>query len=193
MEREEERIKVKELITGSKSAFESLYHYYRPLIYTAIFKMIKSHELSQEIFQDVFVRIWGQRENLDPDKSFKAYIYMIAKNLIYDHFRQISADRIKLDTFKSFYLKTSSNDIETALDLKETQAYLDQILEMVPEKCRHVYVLCKLEGRSYEEVSKMLNISIATVNNHIVKATRIIKNNWKSEIYLLFLFFHIFK
>ncbi|WP_400261157.1 RNA polymerase sigma factor [Sphingobacterium sp. SG20118] len=193
MEREEERIKVNELITGSKSAFEFLYHYYRPLIYTAIFKMIKSHELSQEIFQDVFVRIWGQRENLHPDKSFKAYIYMIAKNLIYDHFRQISADRVKLDTFKSFYLKTSSNDIETALDLKETQAYLDQILEMVPEKCRHVYVLCKLEGRSYEEVSKMLNISIATVNNHIVKATRIIKNNWKSDVYLLFLFFHIFK
>ncbi|MEJ5144483.1 MULTISPECIES: RNA polymerase sigma factor [unclassified Sphingobacterium] len=189
----EERKRVKELIEGNTEAFEDLYHRYRPLIYTAIFKLIKSHELSQEIFQDVFVRIWNQRDRLDPDKSFKSYLYMIAQNLVYDHLRQLTANRKKLDTFKTYYLKTSGNDTENALDLKETQAYLDKILEQVPEKCRQVYILCKLEGRSYEDVSKLLNISIATVNSHIVKASRIIKKNWKSDYYTLILFFYIFK
>jgi RNA polymerase sigma-70 factor (ECF subfamily) len=56
-----------------------------------------------------------------------------------------------------------------------------------------VYVLCKLEGRSYQEVAKLLNISIATVNNHIVKATGIIKSNWKSDVFYLFIFFFIFQ
>lgn len=181
------------LIQGDKKAFELFYGFYRPQLYGYVFKLVRSHEVSQEIFQDIFIRLWKQREHIDPEQSVRSYLYTIAQNLVYDYYKKLASDRNKLETFKLYYATASENNIEEMLGFKEVRDHLDTILAMIPEKCRQVYVLCKLEGRSYQEVAKLLNISMATVNNHIVKASGIIKSNWKSDVLYLFLFFFIFQ
>jgi RNA polymerase sigma-70 factor (ECF subfamily) len=190
---EEEKERLLELVQGNKKAFELMYGFYRPQLYGYVFKMVRSHEVSQEIFQDIFIRIWKQREQIDVDQSFRSYLYTIAQNLVYDYFKKVASDRNKIEAFKLHYAKSSANNIEENIGFKEARDHLEDILSMIPEKCRQVYVLCKLEGRSYQEVAKLLNISMATVNNHIVKASSIIKNNWKSDVFYLFLFFFIFQ
>lgn len=181
------------LIQGDKKAFELFYGFYRPQLYGYVFKLVRSHEVSQEIFQDIFIRLWKQREQIDPEQSIRSYLYTIAQNLVYDYYKKVASDRNKLETFKLYYATASENNIEELLAFKEVREHLDTILAIIPEKCRQVYVLCKLEGRSYQEVANLLNISISTVNNHIVKASSIIKNNWKSDVLYLFLFFFIFQ
>lgn len=189
----EEKERLIALIQGDKKAFELFYGFYRPQLYGYVFKLVRSHEVSQEIFQDIFIRLWKQREQIDPQQSVRSYLYTIAQNLVYDYYKKVASDRNKLETFKLYYTSTSENNIEELLAFKEVRDHLDTILAIIPEKCRQVYVLCKLEGRSYQEVANMLNISISTVNNHIVKASGIIKNNWKSDVLYLFLFFFIFQ
>jgi len=189
----EEKERLIALIQGDKKAFELFYGFYRPQLYGYVFKLVRSHEVSQEIFQDIFIRLWKQREQIDPEQSIRSYLYTIAQNLVYDYYKKVASDRNKLETFKLYYATASENNIEELLAFKEVREHLDNILAIIPEKCRQVYVLCKLEGRSYQEVANLLNISISTVNNHIVKASSIIKNNWKSDVLYLFLFFFIFQ
>lgn len=177
---------------GCKSTFTYYYEYYRPFLYACIYKWVKSHEVAQEIFHDVFVSVWNRRELIDPEKSFKAFLYKIAQNQVLDYFRKLASDKRKLETFKKYYLKDLDLSTENVIAYNDTKSYLYQILNTIPEKCREVYVLCKIEGKSHDEVSKMLNISVATVNNHIVKATRIIKSSWKSGVYEFILFFLLF-
>jgi RNA polymerase sigma-70 factor (ECF subfamily) len=190
---DEEKERLLELVQGNRKAFELFYGFYRPQLYGYVFKMVRSHEVSQEIFQDIFIRVWRQRKYIDLNQSFRSYLYTIAQNLVYDYFKKVASDRNKIEAFKLHYAKSSANNIAENIGFKEARDHLEEILAMIPEKCRQGYVLCKLEGRSYQEVAKLLNISIATVNNHIVKATGIIKSNWKSDVFYLFIFFFIFQ
>ena len=193
MTKEEEKIKMVALAQGCRQAFESLYYFYRPQLYQWIYKLVRSHETSQELFQDVFVKIWNYREQLTGIESFKNYLYTITQNLVYDYYRKVAADRNKIESFKRNYVTLYCNDVEQQINFKETVAHFEDVLSLVPQKSRQVYVLCKLEGKSYKEVSKLLNISMSTVNNHIVKATNIIKNNWNSDVFGLMLFFLLFQ
>lgn len=187
---EKERLLLAELREGSEKAFDVLYKLYREQLYGTIFRLIKFHEFAEEILQDVFIKVWLNRDTIDLSKSFSAYLNTIAKNTTYDYFRKIASDNAKIEQMISIMKSYEPATVESAIALKEVQSHLDEILVKIPAKCREVYVLCKIEGRSHEEVSKLLNVSKSTINNHIMKASRIVKANWKPE-YLLFLFFFI--
>ncbi len=190
---DEEILLLKKLSEGDQRSFESLYLQYRQLVYTGVWKLMKCHDTSQEILQDVFVKVWQNRAKIDTSKSFRAYLYTISQSTVYDYFRRIASDQAKVNQFSKNYSAIKTNEIEEQIAFKEVQQHLDTILESMPERCRQVFVLCKIEGRSYDEVAKLLNISTATINNHIVKATRIIKSNWTWEYYTISLFFLFFQ
>lgn len=179
------------LRNGNANAFELLYRKHRVNLFANIFKLVKDEDVALDILQDVFTSIWQNREKLDPDKSFNAFLYNIARNKVYDFFRRASRD-LKVQGHLIAALKNSESislDQENAL--KEDIAVLNSAIENLPEKCREVFKLCKIEGKSYEEVAAMLHISTATVNNHIVKATKILKKNLAKFHFILvmFLFF----
>lgn len=190
---DEEILLLKKLSEGDQRSFESLYLQYRQLVYTGVWKLMKCHDTSQEILQDVFVKVWQNRAKIDTSKSFRAYLYTISQSTVYDYFRRIASDQAKVNQFSKNYSAIKTNEIEEQIAFTEVQQHLDTILESMPERCRQVFVLCKIEGRSYDEVAKLLNISTATINNHIVKATRIIKSNWTWEYYTISLFFLFFQ
>jgi RNA polymerase sigma-70 factor (ECF subfamily) len=110
-----------------------------------------------------------------------------------DYFKKIAADRRRLEGFKQNYANNTDLSTENTINYNDTQTYLNQILSKIPKKCREVYVLCKIEGYSHDEASKLLNISAATVNNHIVKASKIVKEHWSSGFYIYILFFLFFQ
>jgi len=178
MSLEDNAILLVQLAEGNQKAFEKLYYNYRAQIFGRILKQVRSVEFAQDIVQDVFVKVWQNRAQIDVSKNFKSYLYTIAQSTVYDYFRKIASDQVKSEQLMILSKGKCANDIEAEVSYKEMEKYLNDILDIIPERCREVYVLCKLEGRSYDEVSKLLNISTATINNHIVKATGIIKSHW---------------
>ncbi|MDB5022891.1 MAG: polymerase sigma-70 factor [Mucilaginibacter sp.] len=165
---------VKLLKSGDKKAFEQLYHNYKVRIYQNIFKMIKSDEISEELLQDLFVKIWTGRENLDPEKSFRSYLFKIAENLVYDFFRKVALNK-KLESYLTTLAVSENSPVEQYMYYKEGTYFLTKAIEQLPPRRKQVYILCKIEGKSYEEVSRLLGVSISTVNEHIVKASSVVR------------------
>lgn len=184
-------ILVFKFIAGEEKAFNELYKSYREQIYKRVFGFVKSHEIAEEILQDVFVKVWINRSTLDPNKSFSAFIHTIAKNTVYDYLRKVVSDENKVSEFVKNLNLSEKPEVESRIAHQEIQYHLNNILGKMPKRCREVYVLCKVEGRSHEEVSKILNISKSTINNQIIKGSRIVKANWNPN-YLTFLIFFIF-
>lgn len=165
---------VESLTNGDKCAFEQLCHNYKVRIYGNLFKMTKSAAVSEELLQDLFIKIWSGKDKLDPELSFKSYLFKIAENLVYDFFRRAARDR-KMEAYLMSVAVPENSPIEQHLYYKEGNHVLNKAIEQLPPKRKQVYILCKIEGKSYEEVSNLLGVSISTVNEHIVKASQVVR------------------
>ncbi|MCT2561832.1 RNA polymerase sigma factor [Chryseobacterium herbae] len=172
---------------GDEYAFESLYRTYSRRILIGVVRFVKDEDQAQEILQDVFIRIWNHRKNIDPDKSFQSYLFSIANNLVRDFFRKAAHDR-KLQASLIARGTELYDHIETALYHKETTAILHSAIETLPLQRKTIFTLCRLEGKSYDEVASIMGITVSTVGNQLVKATRSVKRYfYASQNYIAFI------
>lgn len=173
-----EEVRQKELIRllnlGNETAFNELYKIYIKPVYKKILFIVKEEEIAEELSQDLFIKIWQKRKEIDPEKSFKSFLYTIAHNLVYDYLRKVARDKQLLNRLMvnavDYYLHT-----EEVFQARETQKILTEAIEKLPPQGKQVFTLCKLEGKSYEEVSRLMGITVATVNSHMVKSSRFVK------------------
>lgn len=173
---------------GDRKAFDLLYHAYKRRVYTNLRKLLHSDALAEEYLQEVFYKLWVRRLQLDPDKVFPAYLFRIAANLVYDHFRKAALDQ-KMQAHLIASGSELYDHIDTLINYKESQEQLETAIALLPPKRQEIFRLCKVEGKSYEEVSLLLGISTSTINDHIVKGTRLIKDHFlgNQEIAIVFL------
>lgn len=173
------------LAEGDENAFEQLYLIYSPRLYKKILQLVKQPAIAEELLQDVFVKIWEKRETLDNQRSFKSFLYTIAKNLVVDLFRRTALDKQMLE---SFIIENSElhYPFDTMPDQdQETKAIIQKALDTLPPQRKTIYALVKLEGKSYAEVAELLAISTSTVNDHVVKATKSLRDYFDKNNALL--------
>lgn len=165
---------VSQLSTGSEWAFEQLYHHYSPGLASKLLRITKSEQYTGDILQEVFLKIWHGRGNLEPDKSFPAYLNTIVEHLAIDYFRKAARDRQLMASIKNAAI-AAYDSIEESLYRKENAELLHSLIKSLPPQRRQVFHLVKIEGRSYDEVGQLLNVSSSTISDHIVKATKQIR------------------
>ena len=136
--------------------------------------MLKDEEQAEEFLQDVFMKVWEKREQLNYEISFRAYLFRISENLVRDFFRKVARDQQLIDKLIKASTEFSA-DLDADYIAKEEKSLFSKAIESLPPKRKEIYTLCKIEGRSYDEVSKLLGISNTTINDHIVKATKSIQ------------------
>ncbi|OOG18378.1 hypothetical protein BWD42_12055 [Sphingobacterium sp. CZ-UAM] len=183
------------LKAGDELALEQLMRKYKGPLALSMSRLIKSREDIEELLQELFLRIWKNRANLDTER-YLAYMYKIAENLVYDRLRKAAREkRLSVDYFT--HIIEAYSHIEEGIFGKEILDVLQRGIQQLPEQRRRVFELCKIEGRSYEEVSQLLSISVATVNSHITNANASIKAYFRqhpelaSMVLLTFLFANI--
>ena len=168
------------LQSGSQTAFEQIYRIYSARIYLNILKMVKSEDDARELLQDVFFKVWTKRELIDPHQSFRSYLFQIARHTVYNFIR-----RNNLEKQVYAYVRQHTNveycHIEEDMHYKEREIWLAKAIDHLPPQRKQVFTLCKIDGKSYAEVSKLLGISTSTVNDHIVKATKFIKEKYNDH------------
>lgn len=167
----DEKALLLKLKDGDEQAFDKLYQSYSLRIYRKLFKMVKVDVLADELTQDVFVKVWTKRHLLDSEQSFRSYLFSIAQHLVYDTYRKMSRDESLVNKVKLISTELYTHT-EEDIYYKETAEMVQKAIELLPTQQRRVFQACKIEGRSYEEVARELNISVSTVNGHIVKATK---------------------
>lgn len=164
-----------QLSNGNPVAFEKIYYSYSPKLFNALVKLVKSDTVAQEILQDVFLKVWENREKIDPEKTFRSYLFKIAENKAYDFFRKAARDKKR---YEALIVAATEHyeHIENELFSIEESRILEMAIGALPPQRQLVFRLSKQEELSYDEISKRLGISISTISDHIVKAKKSIRN-----------------
>jgi RNA polymerase sigma-70 factor (family 1) len=159
---------------GDKAAFTELYKLYSKVLYLNLVKLVKSEELASEILQEVFVVLWEKRGSIEIQASFRSYLFRIGENKVSDFFRKAKRNKdllVKIKAIASGHYSHIEEDIISREDFQIVKKAIDTL----PPQRRQIFELCKLQGKSYNEVSSQLGISTSTINDHIVKGTRTIR------------------
>jgi RNA polymerase sigma-70 factor (ECF subfamily) len=151
-----------------------------PVIYRNILRLVKDEEIAQEILQDLFLKVWEIREKIKVEGSFKSFLHKVAANMVYMHFRQVSKNERLIERLIASSVEYVTNDEDNAIP-EASYDLLQKAIESLPAKRKQIYILCKLEGKSYEEVSKELGISTSTISDSIVKANKAVKQYFLSN------------
>lgn len=162
--------------SGSQEAFTTLYRHYSPLLYLNINKMIRDSELSEELVQELFTRIWQHRENRGITEDFTGYMYRIALNLVHDFFRRLKRDR-KLRQRYITLVSEYYEHVEQQLHSQELSGILHQVIKQLPRQQQRAWQLVKVEGNTYKKAAEQMGISPLTVKEYLVAANKSIRTN----------------
>lgn len=167
----EERDLLLRLRDGDRQAFETIYHRYKRRLAGNLLRLLKSHDLVDDALQELFAKLWEHRAAVAVDQPVKAYLFGIARNLTIDTFRRAAREE-KFRNLLTAAFEEAYQHVEERLMPDERLALLEEAIALFPPQRQRVFRLCKLEGKSYEEVSELLHISTATVNAHITKGNQ---------------------
>jgi RNA polymerase sigma-70 factor (family 1) len=173
---------------GDKRSFDALFKKYHKYVFAFSRKITRSDDLAKEIVQDVFLKIWLNRDKLKSLETFGAYLNVMVRNQCFSILRQLSQENKATESFK---LKNAGhvNSTLEALDYREAERLLSQAIETLSPQQRMVYMLCHQQGKKYEEAAKEMNISSQTVHAYMKDALRKIREHFKrhSMEYTLFI------
>jgi RNA polymerase sigma-70 factor (family 1) len=164
-----ERLLLSELKEGNEKAFRQLFDLYYQDIYGYSISLLKSKEAAEENVQDVFMKVWLHRENLNLDQSFKAYIFTITRNQAFNTLNKAANDLALKEAV--FYESQKSHESgDYSIRENDCKKLRKQAMKQLPPKRKQIFKMSRKKGMSYEEISQELGISINTVRNQMSKA-----------------------
>lgn len=150
-------------------AFDSLYHKYQKSLYLNIKKLVKNEDACRDILQETFITLWEKRAALDPDRSVIGWLFTVSYNMSIAWLKK-ELRRAPLKAIEEVV------DIVEVTDSGEVRAkLLKEAVEGLSPQKRKVFELCKIQGKSYEETARELNISKHTVNEYLVLAVQSVR------------------
>jgi len=182
-----EKVLLSRLREGDRRAFQIIYQRHKIKMAAALFRLVKDPDLVEDLLQEVFVKLWEHRQRINPDLPVAGYLYRMAQNLVYDCFRKLSRDKKMQERIWAGINRWAGSAGEH-IEAREQQELIHAAINLLPPKRREVYILCKFEAKSYEEVSLLLNINMSTVNDHIYKANQFLKKYLSARIVYLLVF-----
>jgi RNA polymerase sigma-70 factor, ECF subfamily len=163
------------LRNGDLKAFNELFYAYAPRLRSFMKKLFVNSYKTDEIVQIIFIKIWENRATLNPDLSFHAYLFQAAKNHVYNEAKK-ELREIKLAQQYLAQTEHSGNYTEDYIVFKELQEQTSISIDSLPPQQKQIFMLSFQDGLSHDEIAAKLNISKRTVENHIYRATKQIKN-----------------
>ena len=181
----DERELLLQLQKGDRIAFEKLYHKYAEKLTVKLLQLVKSEDLAQDLLHDILLKMWQIRTEIKEEKSFGALLYTMATNQSLNAFRSAVREQNRISQLNTgeFYTHVEEN-----LQFEETNKIFEEALSSLTPRQREVYVLHKLEGKSYKEISEQLQISHSAINQHLQIANKQIRTFLQSRLPQLLLF-----
>ncbi|CAA9280597.1 MAG: RNA polymerase ECF-type sigma factor [uncultured Cytophagales bacterium] len=157
------------LRAGDATAFRLLFDRYHAKLLSFSTRIVRSEATAEEIVQDVFVKVWEGRHALDPDLSFQAYIYRIAKNRLLNHLRRQACERTLKKDWPHLAL-SQRNCNENQLVEADYEQLLRRAIAQLPPQRQRIYRMSREEELTYEEIAGSLGLSRHTVKAQMVQA-----------------------
>lgn len=165
---------LKELALGNRKAFRVIFESYSGQVYHFSLKYVNNEFEAEEVTQEVFVKLWETRSRIDPKANFSAYLFTIAKNIIFNKHKKRVNEWNYLEKVKN-YVKRNTIDTSTVVLYNELETIVMRYIDAMPEKRRKVFVMNRFKGMSHKEIAAEMNISTKTVEVHMRLALKELK------------------
>jgi RNA polymerase sigma-70 factor (ECF subfamily) len=171
---------------GDQTAFELLFHFYYPglVMYSTQFTTDRTE--AEEIVQDFFVRFWQRHQLVSLTDSLKSYLFLSVKNgsLNYLKHKKVEEKYIRQMTELSNQHLVYDPDLYLSSELQEK---VKNAIDLLPERCREIFIMSRIRGLKNDEIADDLHISKRTVETQISKALKVLRVELKDYVGLVIL------
>ena len=158
------------IVNGDEMAFCRFMEHYSSRLYHYVYALIGQKEPAEEIVSDVFYEVWKNRKTLAGIENMNAWIQTITYRKAISYLRKEAGKTdLLLDDIGDFIFDPIQSPDEEMIS-KEEMDKINDAIQQLPPKCKHVFFLAKIEGLPYKEIAVLLDISVKTINNHIAFA-----------------------
>jgi len=171
-----EKSLIKELVLGNQRSFKLIFDQYYVWLYNYVHKLSNDRKLSEDLVQNVFLKLWEKKSSLQINASLKSYLFAACHNEFLMHLRAQKRvvdmlEDLRFEALTELYIEKDENVQEM------NWSRIESAVELLPKKCREVFKLSRFERKRHKEIAKILGISTKTVEIHITKALRFLKTN----------------
>ena len=181
-----------DLSQGSEVAFTKLYNQYKNNVYAVALKITKSKILAEETVQNVFLKIWQNHQNLVEIESIENYLFIIARNQIFDMLKKTARDTAFLAAATSENkFSVEADKADNAVQDDQYSHILNRIVEQLPPQQKKIYKMARQEGLSHQEIAEDLGLATDTVKKHMAQALKFIRQKIAPYMHIfMYLFFY---
>jgi RNA polymerase sigma-70 factor, ECF subfamily len=184
------------LSRGDNEAFNLLYRTYYKRLYNFACSYLKDDFVAGNIVQDTFLALWENREKIEPETNLPAYLLTIVRNKALNHFHRLTIkakveENVKSQASRELELRCATLEACNPEEMfhSDVENIIRKTLETLPEQCRKVITLSRFDGLSNKEIAAKLTISVKTVEFHITRGLKSLRENLKDYLLLLLLIF----
>jgi RNA polymerase sigma-70 factor, ECF subfamily len=172
---ESDEVLMVRVASGDTGAYETLYHRYKNRILTFVLRYVGDRDWAEDLTQEVFLKVYRTPKSFDPRNRFLTWLFAVARNLTIDYLRRKrpTAALVGVQDDDEYTIEPETNraqgPIETTL-LSEMDGKLQGVLMELSPKLREVFILCAMQGLSYEEVAGIVRCPAKTVSSRLSRA-----------------------
>lgn len=161
-----------QLSEGDRNAFRKLYDLHRDKLFFYTLRLTGSKQLAEDVLQEVFIKVWQQRETVAEIRSFDAWLFTLGKNQILNGFKRASLERSIIAGMQN---NEAIDPVTQTIDFNEVNKLLQNAINALPPQQKKIYRLRQEQGLKNTEIAHQLNISPLTVKKHCAQAFRTIR------------------
>jgi len=184
-----EKVLVEKLRQGDEMAFEVIFHRTKGKLKGFLVKVLPVGQDAESIIQEIYLKIWSSRKLINSNRNFETYFFAIARNMVIDIMRKRLHKQKYLEELCS-QLKEEGNDCLDAhqiLQYSELEKKIYGIIERLPEQRKIIFKLNRIEGLTYKEIAKKLDISENTVDSQMRSALAFLRKEMELFLSILLL------
>ncbi len=172
--------------TGDQKALELLFSIYFFRLNDFARKVIKDDGISQDIVLEVFAKVWERRAEIE-SFNIEAFLFRLVRNRCIDYIKHLKVVNNRMQDiqissrYEELYRIDFIGNEPYVLIEKELQLKIEQTIQNLPERCREVFILSRLNGMKNKEIAEKLNISIKNVERHLHRALQSFLKNFSEE------------
>jgi RNA polymerase sigma-70 factor (family 1) len=169
------------LIKGDSNAFEIIFWKYNAKVYNFIMSSLYDKTLAQDLTQNVFLSVWEHRSSIDISKSFSAYIYTIAQNLVYRQTEKMLL-AYRYEEYAQKFHSVEDTSAEETVDYQFLEKLIGELIEQLPPSRREIFLLSRRNGLSNKEIASKLSISEKTVETQISRSLQFLRKHLNPHV-----------